>query len=153
MTTRLTSPLADAHPAAAERFQPGDLGSLIAWPQIKVQPVLDDLALGNLQEEQVRDDAILGAPLGRLEDHLVVRLKRAALRAPTATTTRSSPDRQCQCTGTGCVYPTMRRWPAPGASSNGLGICRPTRIDILCCRDALMPSAVDRMARRPGVVC
>ena len=64
--------LADADPAGAQRFQPGDLGGLIARPQVQVQAVLDDLLLGNSQEEQVRGDAILGAPLGRLEDHYVV---------------------------------------------------------------------------------
>jgi Virulence activator alpha C-term len=69
--------LADAHPAGAERFQPGDLGGLIARPQVQMQPVLDYLALGNSQEEQVGGDTILEASLRGLEDHLIFRLGRA----------------------------------------------------------------------------
>src|SRR5215475_14006679 len=69
--------LTDAHPAGAECFQPGDLGDLITGPQVQMQPVLDDLAFGNFQEERVRGNAILGAPGGRLEDYPVVRLEGA----------------------------------------------------------------------------
>lgn len=69
--------LADAHLAGAECFQPGDLGGLIAGPQIQMQPVLDYLLPGNSQEEQIRDNAVLRTALGRLQDNLVVRLEGA----------------------------------------------------------------------------
>src|SRR5215472_6989096 len=65
--------LADADPASAERFQPGGLSALIAGPQIQVQPVLDDLAFGNPQEQQIRGHAILRASLRRLQDNLIIR--------------------------------------------------------------------------------
>jgi hypothetical protein len=69
--------LADADPAGTERFQPGHLGGLINRPQIKMQPVLDRFALGNPQEQQIRDDSVLPASFGRLQDNLVIRLIRA----------------------------------------------------------------------------
>ena len=36
--------LADADLPGAERLQPGDLGALVGWTQIQVEPVLDGLA-------------------------------------------------------------------------------------------------------------
>jgi hypothetical protein len=68
--------LADADPAGAERFEPGDLCGLIARPQIQVQPILDHLALGNPQEQQIRGDTILRASRRRLQDNLIIRLVR-----------------------------------------------------------------------------
>jgi hypothetical protein len=75
MTTQLTPLWPMFTRRGAERFQPGDLAGLIARPQIHVQPVLYDLALGNAQEEQIRDDATFGL-LRRFEDY-PVRLGRA----------------------------------------------------------------------------
>ena len=69
-------PLADVDPAGTQGLQPGDLGGLVTGPQIQVQPVLDDLALRYLQEQQVGDDAILPAPLRRLENDLAFLLER-----------------------------------------------------------------------------
>jgi hypothetical protein len=43
-----------------------------------MQPVLDGLALGNFEEHQVRNDAILRAPRWRLENDLVFVLERMA---------------------------------------------------------------------------
>src|SRR6266487_1025077 len=43
-----------------------------------MQPVLDDLALRDFQEQQVGHDAILRASVRRLKDHLVFLLERAA---------------------------------------------------------------------------
>jgi len=39
-------PLADVDPAGTQGLQSGDLGGLVTGPQIQVQPVLADLALG-----------------------------------------------------------------------------------------------------------
>src|SRR5579863_6849210 len=64
--------LADADPPGAERLEPGDLGGLVGGTKIKVEPVLDGLALGNPKEQEVGNDAILGAALRRLEADLIL---------------------------------------------------------------------------------
>src|ERR1700688_4869740 len=43
-----------------------------------MQPVLNRLALGHLEEHQVRNDAVLRAPLRRLQDNLVFLRERTA---------------------------------------------------------------------------
>src|ERR1700756_1603040 len=56
--------LADADPPGAERLQPGDLGGLAGGAKIQMQPVLGDLALGDLEEHQVGSDAMFRAASG-----------------------------------------------------------------------------------------
>src|SRR6266496_3153941 len=63
--------LADVDAPSAETFQARHLGRLVLWPQIEVEAVLRRLLLGGL-EEQVRDDAVLGAAGRRLENDLTV---------------------------------------------------------------------------------
>jgi hypothetical protein len=70
--------LADADLAGAERLQPGDFGRLVGGAKIQVEPVLDGLAFGNLEEYQVGSDAILRAALRRLEADLIFLLPCAA---------------------------------------------------------------------------
>jgi hypothetical protein len=71
--------LADAElPGAAERLKPGDLGGLVGWAKIQMEPVLDGLALGNLEEYQVGRDAVLRAARWRLESDLVFLLPGTA---------------------------------------------------------------------------
>jgi hypothetical protein len=71
MTTQLTSPWPILDPASAELLQPGDFGGLVVRAEVQMQPVLDGLAPGNLEEHQVGGDAILRAPLRGLENDLV----------------------------------------------------------------------------------
>src|ERR1700761_1626886 len=61
-----------------ERFQRADPGGLISRPEVEVQPVLDGLPFGNLEEHQVGDDALLRAAFRRLETDLVFVTERAA---------------------------------------------------------------------------
>jgi hypothetical protein len=68
--------LTDGDALGAQCLQPGDLGYLISGPKIQMQPVLDDLMLRDPHEDQVGNDAILGAALRRLKDDLIFLLKR-----------------------------------------------------------------------------
>jgi hypothetical protein len=49
--------LADADLPGAERLEPGDFGALVGGAQIQVEPVLDGLAFGDLEE--IRSGAAL----------------------------------------------------------------------------------------------
>jgi hypothetical protein len=70
--------LADADLPGAERLQPGDFGVLVGGAQIQVEPVLDGLAFGDLEEYQVGSDAIFRAALRWLEADLVFLLPGTA---------------------------------------------------------------------------
>ena len=80
MTTQLTVPwpMLTCRAPGAGRLQPGDFGALVGWAQIQVEPVLDGLACGNLEEYQVGSDAIFRAALRRLEADLVFLLSGTA---------------------------------------------------------------------------
>jgi hypothetical protein len=76
MTTQLTLPwpmLSRRAPSASSRATSADWS---AGRRFQVEPVLDGLALGNLEEHQVGSDAVLRAAHWRLEAHLVLVLPR-----------------------------------------------------------------------------
>jgi hypothetical protein len=67
--------LSDIRPSRAEGEDALDLRLLVLRAEIEVEPILDDLAIRNLPEEDLRRDVDLAAPLGRLDDVLLVALE------------------------------------------------------------------------------
>ena len=62
-------------PSRAEGEDALDLRLLVLRAEIEVEPILDDLAIWNLPEEDLRRDVDLAASLGRLDDVLLVALE------------------------------------------------------------------------------
>jgi hypothetical protein len=72
------SALAHVDAAGTGRFKPGHFTCLIPGPQIQVEAVLALLLLGDAQEQQVRNDPVLGAGGWRLQNDLIGLFVRAA---------------------------------------------------------------------------
>jgi hypothetical protein len=67
--------LPDIRPSRAEGEDALDIRLLILRAEVEVEAILDDLVIRNLPEKDVRRDVDLAAPLGWLDDVLLVALK------------------------------------------------------------------------------
>lgn len=74
MTTQLTLlPCPSSARCAPQGLKPGHLGIAVPQAKVKVKPVFSDLHFGHLQEQQIRNNTVLGAP-GRWFQHHLVRV-------------------------------------------------------------------------------